>query len=346
MARFEDPEEGNHGSHQPRGTLKGEPLRATFDMLFDANGLVDMLPAAFTTDSFRWTHVNSADLADTKNRVEHQLKGIGVPLPLTWNQEAILRDHVFIEDGGNFFHLVVYRLAGDIAIPRPETSTRAIHLLVHEWGILTWGDDADGPLATLHSKIQRYPRWITSRSALLFGILDGLFASWLPVIDRLDEAVVKLEQQALSSSRGGAPLQTRVTECKHQVAHLHRILISSRDMARNLSHRFPDEDVTYYFELYDQVSRLNETVEGLGTMLDTVLDLHLSTVSNRLNEVVKTLTLVTTMMLPASLVAAFYGMNFDHVPGIHWTYGFYMVLGFVALVSIGLLIWFKRRSWI
>lgn len=345
MARFDEPRAGNPADSQAVPPPGASP-RATFDLLFDAKGLVDMLPAPFMTDSFRWTHIDPSEAVETKDCVEYQLKRLGLPLPLGWDPQTVFKDHVFIEDGGKFFHLVAYQLDKDKTGPRQEVSMRPVHVLVHEWGILTWSDVSPGSLQTLHRKILRYPHWVASRSTLLFAILDNLFGSWLPVIDRWDDAIVKLEQQALSSALAGAPLQTRVMEYKHQVARLHRILVSSRDMARNLSHRFPQDDVTYYFELYDQISRLNETVEGLGAMLDTVLDLYLSTVSNRLNEVVKTLTLVTTMMLPASLVAAFYGMNFDHVPGIHWAYGFYLVLGFVALISIGLLVWFKRRSWI
>ncbi|WP_430626294.1 CorA family divalent cation transporter [Sulfobacillus thermotolerans] len=94
------------------------------------------------------------------------------------------------------------------------------------------------------------------------------------------------------------------------------------------------------------VIRLSETADTYREMMDTVLDVYLSSVSNRLNEIVKTLTIVTALFMPASVIAAIYGMNFDHMPGADNPWGFHVVILSVLLIS-ALLLWiFKRRKWI
>ncbi len=244
--------------------------------------------------------------------------------------------------------MVAYHLSFS---PRDETKDTLrlesvpLHLVVHHRGVVSWGDRRVFSVAALHRKIGNYPRWIKDRAGLVFAILDELFYSLSPLLDELNESLIQFEQHAWTTNERKM-LETGVMALKHVVLAIRSVLTASRDMAHGLAHRFPATSQVYYFDLYDHVMRMVEVVDGYREMLDTVMDLHLASVSNRMNEIVKTLTLVTTVMLPASLVAAIYGMNFDHAPGIHWPYGFYCVLGFVVLVSSGLLVWFKRQAWI
>ncbi len=91
--------------------------------------------------------------------------------------------------------------------------------------------------------------------------------------------------------------------------------------------------------------RISDLVDDARDMLGSVLEAHLSMVSNRLNEVTKVLTMIATIFLPISFIAAVYGMNFEHMPELHWRYGY--ALAWLAMLATagGLVAWFRRRGW-
>jgi magnesium transporter len=127
------------------------------------------------------------------------------------------------------------------------------------------------------------------------------------------------------------------------------MLGSERDVAYQLARYWsgePNMDSVYAFELYDHVIRLSDAADTYREMMDTVLDIYLSSVSNRLNEIVKTLTIVTALFMPASVIAAVYGMNFEHIPGADNPWAFHLVILMVIVISAALLWIFKRRKWL
>jgi len=318
-----------------------------FTLGFNDRGLAGSNDWAYV-DGFQWIHLYSDDSEQIRQALQEQLERWGVGLPHSWSHESSHLRHVLVEDYGDFFHLLTYHMRLDDAEradAAPTLTAKALHLVVHRRGVISWSARSVTHIELLQRKILAHPQWISDCSGLVFAILDGLFHALFPLLDELNEYIVQLEQHALTTMERKV-LESRVLAYKHLIMVIRSVLVSSRDMAHGLSRRFKGPSVPYYFDLYDHVLRLVELVDGYRAMLDTVMDLHLSAVSNRMNEIVKTLTLVTTVMLPASLVAALYGMNFDHAPGIHWSYGFYCVLGFVGLVSAGLLVWFKRQAWI
>lgn len=318
-------------------------MAQAFELTFDASGVVESESVA-EADSFQWIHLDHNELSAIRARLGQW----ALAVPESWNHQTLHANHVFCEDYGSFLHLVAYRIGFADEHPegaRPEMSTGALHLIIHERGVITWSPSPAEMIDELHAKMLRYPSWIKGRSALLFAILDAVFDTFYPFLDAVNDLILQLEQKALGNVVRKS-LEVQVMSYRHLLLDVRRILSSARDMVRSLAHKFPDESAADYFEAYDRILRLSEVSDGYREMLDTIMDLHLSSVSNRLNEIVKTLTLVTTMMLPASLVAAIYGMNFDHAPGVHWEYGFYCVLGFVAIVSAGLLVWFKRQAWL
>lgn len=251
--------------------------------------------------------------------------------------------HAFLQDYGHFLHLVLYSFNGS-AISNPA---EPFHLVVTEGGVVTWTNGTPPFVDELSRKLRLYPAQVTSVALLLYFIIDDLLGGFFPFLDRVNERIASLEGMVLID-RVAPSVQRQVLELKRVVMHARRILASMRDVIHHLlGHvELRQAETVYYIELYDHVLRLFDTVDTYRELLSSVLDVYFSTVSNRLNEIVKTLTLVTTLMLPASLVAALYGMNFDHIPGSNHPYGFYLVLSSVIIISGSLWWWFRRRRWL
>ena len=102
----------------------------------------------------------------------------------------------------------------------------------------------------------------------------------------------------------------------------------------------------FYRDIYDHLVRVTDLAESYRDLISGSLEAYLSVVSNRLNEIMKVLTIFSAVMLPLTFIAGVYGMNFDNMPELHWHYGYYMAWGIMIIVASVMLILFWRRGWI
>jgi len=99
-------------------------------------------------------------------------------------------------------------------------------------------------------------------------------------------------------------------------------------------------------DVYDHVVQIVDTIETLREMVSTSLDIYLSSVSNRLNAVMRVLTVITTIFMPLGFIAGIYGMNFEYMPELKWEWDYPVVLGLMGVVAAGMLIRFRQRNWL
>ena len=111
-------------------------------------------------------------------------------------------------------------------------------------------------------------------------------------------------------------------------------------------HKLIDESIFIYLrDVYDHTVQVVETVETFRDLASGMLDLYLSTVSNKMNEVMKVLTIFAAIFIPLTFIAGVYGMNFDYFPELHWKFGYFGSLGIMTLVVIIMIIFFKKKKW-
>ena len=102
----------------------------------------------------------------------------------------------------------------------------------------------------------------------------------------------------------------------------------------------------YYRNVYDHLVRMTDLADSYRDTVTSLLDAYLSVTSNNLNQVMKVLTIISTVFLPLSVITGFFGMNFQHIPGATWEYGMFAILLFMVAVSVTMLWVFKRRKWL
>jgi magnesium transporter len=103
--------------------------------------------------------------------------------------------------------------------------------------------------------------------------------------------------------------------------------------------------VVYFKDVYDHTIAIIDTVETFRDMLSGMLDIYLTTISNRLNEVMKVLTIIATIFMPLSFIAGVYGMNFKYMPELELSWGYFGILGIMLIISLLMLIYFKKKKW-
>ncbi|MCL5116005.1 MAG: magnesium transporter CorA family protein [Firmicutes bacterium] len=214
--------------------------------------------------------------------------------------------------------------------------------------VISWAPDGSPAASGVQQKLKENPDWVQSSTRLVYYLLDEVLGSLFPFLDQINDQIARLEQRALKRSQRGN-IQAEVFRLKREILRTRRILASMRDAVSQVVRYWTANaanDSFYYMELYDHMIRLFDTIDTYRELVNSVLDLYMSSVSNHMNEIVKTLSLVTTVLLPASLVAALYGMNFDYLPLSHHRWGFLLIIAIIAVISGGLYWIFRRRRWI
>jgi magnesium transporter len=143
---------------------------------------------------------------------------------------------------------------------------------------------------------------------------------------------------------------SQIHALKRQLLFLRRAVWTLREASNNLSRSdspFLQESTKIFFrDVYDHVVQIVDTIETLREMVSSGLDIYLSSISYRLNAVMKVLTIITTIFMPLTFIVGIYGMNFEHMPELKWEWGYPLVLGLMVAIVIAMLGFFKGKKWI
>jgi magnesium transporter len=187
---------------------------------------------------------------------------------------------------------------------------------------------------------------------LAHAILDCAVDRYMPVIDELDAEIEQLENDVIdhAGTRRGRSVLLRILAFKRRLQELRRMSIHQREILLRLSRgeldEIPADALPFYRDVYDHFLRINDIAEGYRDLVTSALDAYLSVQSNRMNEIMKTLTLMSTVMLPLTFIVGLYGMNFKHMPELDWVWGYPAAIALMMVVAGGILLWFRRRGWI
>lgn len=182
---------------------------------------------------------------------------------------------------------------------------------------------------------------------LCHALLDSIVDEYMPLLDDMDEKIESLEDQVLEKP-SNAYLENILT-LKHSIMTLRRIVSPQREVMNRLSRDdFPQiqpHNRIYFRDIYDHLVRIQDLSESIRDLVSDTLDTYLSATSNHLNEVMKALTVVSTIFLPLSFFAGVWGMNYQYMAELHWKYGYLLAWGVFISVAIIMLWYFKKRDW-
>ncbi len=185
---------------------------------------------------------------------------------------------------------------------------------------------------------------------LLHRILDELVDLYMPVVDDFDNAINTLEDRVLDMRHTNNSVLGEVMDLRRSVARLKRISSRQLEVLYRMSHgefpQIPTNVLPFFRDVHDHLLRISDLSEGYRDLVAGLFDIHFAVVGNRTNDVMKTLAVLSAIILPLSLIAGIYGMNFENMPELKSSHGYFLTLGFMALITIILLIYFWRRGWI
>jgi magnesium transporter len=183
---------------------------------------------------------------------------------------------------------------------------------------------------------------------LLYALLDIMVDQYFIILEKISDEVEMLEEQLMKEP--GLDTLRKVYRLKREILFLRKAVWPLREALSRLEHAesslLDTRTSPFLRNLYDHVIQVIDAVETTRDLLTGMLDLYLSSVGNRTNEVMKVLTIIATIFIPLTFIAGIYGMNFEFMPELTWRFGYYAVWSIMLVIGVGLVIWFKHKKWL
>lgn len=183
---------------------------------------------------------------------------------------------------------------------------------------------------------------------LMYRLIDSVVDQYFVVLEGLGEQIEKVEDSIIASS---STATTRaIYHLKRQTLFLRKAVWPARELLNHLLHAegvlISASTRIYIRDVYDHVVQAMDTIETFRDMLGSMLDIYLSSITNRMNEVMKTLTIIATIFIPITALSSIYGMNFHYMPELAWHYGYPAVLCVMLMIAVVMLVYFRKKKWI
>lgn len=253
-----------------------------------------------------------------------------------------------LEDYGDYLYIVLRMLVFDREELRLESEQ--ISVVVGRGFVLTFQERPGDVLDPVRERLRRKGGRIRRLGAdyLGYALLDAVVDHYFHVLEGLGEAVEDLEEELLGDPAHGT--LERIHRLKRECILLRRSVVPLRDVASSLARdELPligSEVQPFLRDLYDHVIHVMDTVDSFRDILSGLQDLYLSNVSNRMNDVMKVLTIFTTLFVPLTFVAGVYGMNFQHMPELAWRWSYPVFWAVILVLAVVMLFFFRRRRWL
>lgn len=234
--------------------------------------------------------------------------------------------------------------------------TEQVSMFVGQGFVITFLEDPGDCFEPVRKRLRESDGLIRRRGAdyLAYALLDASVDSYFPLLEEFGDRLETLEDEVLL--RPTPEIVSRIHDAKQQLRILRRIIWPLRDamneLARDSSSTIiADETRVYFRDLYDHTVQIIDIVETYRELGSDLVDLYLSSQSNRMNEIMRVLTVISTIFMPLGFLVGLYGMNFDtrspwNMPELGWRYGYLMVWGVLLAVTTVLLVFFHRRGWL
>jgi len=296
------------------------------------------------TQQVTWVNVDGLHEVDLIERV-----GVGFGMhPLALEDVLSTQQRPKLEDYEDRLFLVLHMLSWDAT--GDAIQSEQIALLLGPRFLLTFqekgGDVFDGVRERLRSNRGRIRK--AGPDYLLYALLDAIVDNYFTILEHLDDRITALEEEVSEQARPST--LHAIHAMRREMIFLRRAVWPLRDVIAGLERGgcpLVDEGTRVFLrDVRDHTIQVAESIETLRDLLTGMQDVYLSTINNRLNGVMKVLTIITTIFIPLSFIAGVYGMNFQHMPELHWRFAYPAVLVGMLAIALAMLWLFRKRDWL
>lgn len=300
--------------------------------------------ASREAEGIRWINVDG--LSDPA-LLERLMEAFGIH-PLVLEDVMAREQRPKLEDYGEYLFAVLNMLSLEKGTGR--TVSEQVSVILGKGFLLSVQEDPGDVFDAVRDRLRSGKGKLRKMGAdaLAYSLFDAVVDGYFIVLESLSDRVESLQEELVSSPKRET-LQA-LHELRSELNYVRRCVWPLRELIGNLERRdsaLLDEALAPYLrDLYDHTVQVIESVESLRETLSGFLDIYLSSLSNRMNEVMKVLTVISTLFIPLTFIAGVYGMNFRIMPELEWRWGYPAVLGVMAGITAFMLRYFRRKGWI
>lgn len=295
--------------------------------------------------SVTWVNIDSVPPIDDLERLQKvfSIHPVVVNNILDTNQRPkveIMDDYVYL-----VFKMLTYNSQ------KQKVESEQVSMVLAEQFVLTFQQAVEGDtFASVRERIRNPENKIRNQGTdyLAYRLIDSVVDNYFEVLDVFSDRLELLEHQLINNPNTNTLHE--IYQLKREIINLRRAVWPLREVITNLERDdtplIADATKIYFRDVYDHITQIIDTIETYREMLSGMVDIYLSSVSNRMNAVMKVLTIIATIFMPLTFLAGVYGMNFKHMPELNWVWGYPAVWLVMILVTMIMLIFFKRKKWL
>jgi magnesium transporter len=292
-------------------------------------------------EGITWVNVDGLGNAD----IIHELGALFGVHPLAIEDVLSARQRPKVDDYGSHIYLVIQMLRCEETL-----ETEQVSIFLGPNFVLTFEERPGDCLEPVREHLRKGAGPLRRQGAdyLVHAIVDTIVDNYFPFLERLGEAVEEIENEVVASPTRRT--LAHVHDVRRDLIDVRRCTWPLRDAINSLLRS--DNPVVgrttqlYLRDCYDHVVLVIDVLETYRELIGQLMEVYVSSVSNRLNEVIKVLTVVATIFIPLTFIVGLYGMNFKWMPELEWPWGYPAVLGVMILVTVGMLLFFRHKGWL
>jgi len=268
--------------------------------------------------------------------------------PLTLEDIVNTSQRPKLEDFDGYLYIVLKMLSYDAAAG--HIRAEQISLVVGDNFVISFQETAGDAFDPIRERLRKGKGRIRKSGCgyLAYTLIDAVVDHYYTVLETIGERVETIEEALMDDPE--RELLEEIHELKREMIFFRKQVWPVRELISGLtksdSRLLRESNRIFFDDVYDHTIQVIDTIESFRDVLSSMLDLYLSTVSNRMNEVMKVLTIIATIFIPLTFVAGIYGMNFDFMPELHWRWGYFLVWGVMIAVTAAMIVYFKRKKWL
>ncbi|HBY56444.1 MAG TPA: magnesium and cobalt transport protein CorA [Candidatus Atribacteria bacterium] len=252
-----------------------------------------------------------------------------------------------IKDFGNYLFIILKMLYYDEK--DNEMKVEQVSLILGKNYVISFQEREGDVFNSIRERIRNNMGQIRKAGAdyLIYALIDAIIDNYFIIIEKLGEEIENLEDKVISTSNP-ANVQA-IHKLKRDLIFLRKSVWPLREviniLERGESPLILESTYLYLRDVYGHTIQVMDTVETLRDIISGILDIYLSSINNRMNEIMKVLTIIATIFIPLTFITGIYGMNFQFMPEIKWPWGYPLILSVMLIIGIIMVVFFKRKKW-
>ncbi|WP_307253053.1 magnesium/cobalt transporter CorA [Croceifilum oryzae] len=284
-----------------------------------------------------WVDFNAPSMEETSKLTDHFRFH---PLAIEDCLHHLQRPKLDYYEGYQF--LIIHALKG------PHMKLEEVDLFVAENFLVSFHYANLEEIDCIWERIIQHPDLVQKGPVFLtYKLIDKLVDAYFPFAHRTEDQLNEIESKPRGSTTKA--LIDQIFQIRRDLSKLRRTVVPMSDLLYRVinSERFiQGKDQRVHFQhIYNHLIKLSYVIESSREVTSDIRDNYLSLNSYRMNTIMTTLTVISAIFIPLTFIVGVYGMNFEHMPELKWRYGYFMILGFMTIVGLGMLAWFKRKGW-